>query len=169
MKISEERKLELEAIYQKFLHDERIKKMMDIPMHRGSNCYFHSFKVAKLAIKNALRHKKVLLEAVLISAILHDYYLYDWRTDRQKLKGHGHNHPYIAAKQAEEDFDVDTIVKKAIETHMWPINFSDFPKTKEARIVSIADKMIAIREASTSIAYKKKRRDKYLKYIDKLF
>ena len=93
MKISEEKKQELESIYQAFLHDERIVKMKDIQMHRGSNCYIHSFKVAKLAIKRALRHKRGDLYVILVGSILHDYYLYDWRNERDKMKSHLSSHP----------------------------------------------------------------------------
>ena len=76
MKINEEDRKNLEAIYQSFLNDEKIIKMKDIPMHRGSNCYIHSFKVAKLAVKRALRHKKGNLYTILTASILHDYYIY---------------------------------------------------------------------------------------------
>ena len=82
MKIDDKKKQELEDVYQSFLHDERILRMKDIQMHRGSNCYIHSFKVAKLAIKRALRHNKGDLYVILLGAILHDYYLYDWRKDK---------------------------------------------------------------------------------------
>ena len=169
MKISEEQKNKLENIYQSFLNDEKILRMKDIPMHRGSNCYFHSFKVAKLAIKRSLRHKEVNLEVVLIGAILHDYYLYDWRQDRSKLKKHGHRHPYIASENASRDFDVSPTIKKVIETHMWPINIGDFPDTKEARIVANADTRVAFVEALSSVKYKDKRKDKYTLYISHLF
>lgn len=169
MVLSEETKKQLEEIYQRFLNDEKIKRMEEIPMHRGSNCYYHSFKVAKKAIKHALRHKKVNLEVVLVASILHDYYLYDWRKNRELLKHHGQNHPYIAAKNAERDFGIDEVIKRAIEEHMWPINIENFPHTKEARIVSVADKMVSSCEAMTSIKYKAKRKEKYLKYIQHLF
>ena len=86
MYISESEKAQLEEIYQAFLNDERILKMKEISMHRGSNCYIHSFKVAKLAIKRALRHRKGNLYTILIGAILHDYYLYDWRVDILRCK-----------------------------------------------------------------------------------
>ena len=169
MKLSEQRKQELEEIYQKFYHDERIQRMKVIPMHRGSNCFEHSFKVAKIAIKRAMRHKKVVLEVVLLAAILHDYYLYDWRKDRALLKKHNKNHPQLAAENAAKDFGVDAIIQKAIKSHMWPINFKDFPNSKEARIVAVADKIVATNEAMTSIAYKNKHRDKYLKKLEFLF
>ena len=116
MKITEEQKARLEDLYQSFLHDEKVLRMKEISIHRGSNCYEHSFKVAKKAIKRALRHKEgtVNLEVVLIGAILHDYYLYDWRKDRTRLKKHGKNHPGIAIENAVRDFDISEEVKKVI-------------------------------------------------------
>ena len=169
MIISEEEKQQLEDIYQSFLYDEKILKMKEISMHRGSNCYIHSFKVAKLAIKRALRHKKGNLKIILIGAILHDYYLYDWRVDKSKMRHHMSSHPYTAAENAAHDFGIHESIKKVIQSHMWPVNFRDFPKTKEARIISNADKAIYIKEISCSKAYKKKREQKYLKQISTLF
>ena len=52
---------------------------------------------------------------------------------------------------------------------MWPINFSEYPKTREAKIVSIADKIVSLKEALTSIKFKAKRKDRYLEYIKSLF
>ena len=169
MVISKEEEKQLEDVYQSFLHDERILKMKEISMHRGSNCYIHSFKVAKLAIKRALRHKKGNLYTILVGAILHDYYLYDWRKDRSKMRHHMSNHPYVAAKNAERDFEIHESIKKVIHSHMWPVNITDFPKTKEARIISNADKTIYLKEIICSKRYKKKREEKYLKQIQTLF
>lgn len=169
MNISEEEKKQLEDLYQSFLHDEKILKMKDISMHRGSNCYIHSFKVAKLAIKRALRHKKANLYIILIGSILHDYYLYDWRIDKSKMRKHLSSHPYIAVENAERDFDIDEPIKRVIQSHMWPVNFKDFPKTKEARIISNADKTIYLKEIVCSKRYKKKKEEQYLKQISRLF
>lgn len=169
MKINDERKKELEEIYQSFLHDEKVLKMKTIQMHRGSNCYIHSFKVAKLAIKRALRHNKGDLYVILLGSILHDYYLYDWRVDKSKMKHHVTEHPYVAAENAERDFGIHEPIKRVIKSHMWPFNFSEFPKTKEARIISLADKTIYFREIICSRAYKAKREEKYLKQIAHLF
>lgn len=164
-----ERKKELEDVYQSFLNDERILKMKDYSMHRGSNCYIHSFKVAKLAIKRALRHKKGNLYVILVAAILHDYYLYDWRVDRDKMKDHVHKHPDIAVENAVRDFGIHELITKAIKTHMWPFNFTDFPESKEARIIVMADKTIYFREIACSKRYKEKREQKYLRQIERLF
>ena len=169
MKLSVEEKQKLEDLYSFFFNNEHIQKMKEIPMHRGSNTFIHSFKVAKLAIKRGLRHKKVNLEHLLVGAILHDYYLYDWRSDKSKLSNHGKAHPYIAAKNAKEDFFINEEIEKIIKSHMWPINLKEFPNSKEARIVNLADDHIALKEALTSKKFKAKRLDKTYKYIQNLF
>lgn len=170
MKISQEEKKRLEDLYQSFLHDEKILKMKNVPMHRGSNTYEHSFKVAKKAIRHAIRYyKNVNLETILLGSILHDYYLYDWRSDRSLLKKHGKNHPFIASKNAKKDFDISSEVESIINAHMWPLNIKNFPHSKEARIVSICDKAVTSIEAMSSKKHKENKRDKYLLKIDKLF
>ena len=169
MIISEAYKKELEDIYQSLRNDERILKMKEISMHRGSNCYIHSFKVAKIAIKRALRHKIGNLHTILLASILHDYYLYDWRIDRSKMRHHMSSHPYTAAENAKRDFGIHEPIRKAIESHMWPVNFKNFPASKEARIISNADKTIYLKEIVCSKRYKAKREQKYLKQIEFLF
>ena len=169
MELSEERKQELETVYQSFLTNEKILKMKEVSMHRGSNCYIHSFKVAKLAIKRALRHKRGDLYIILVGSILHDYYLYDWRIERDKMKSHLANHPYIAAENALRDFRISEDIQKVIKSHMWPVNLTDFPNTREARIISNADKAVCIREFVSTKSHKKKKEADYLRQISKLF
>ena len=168
--ITKEKQTELENLYQGFLHHELILKMKDIPMHRGSNCYIHSFKVCKLVIKKALKKKKPYhLESLIIASVFHDYYLYDWRSDHSKRKKHGKRHPYIAEANAKRDFHIDEEVSKIIKSHMWPLTLKEFPKTREAKLVNLVDDVIATREFLTSVKYKKKREERYLKYISQLF
>ena len=160
---------ELEEIYQQFFFNPLIQKMKEIPMHRGSNCFIHSFKVAKFAMRKAIKRKNYHLKAILIASILHDYYLYDWRSDRSKKKKHGRRHPFIAEANARRDFHIDSEVSEIIKSHMWPLTIKSFPKTKEAKLVNHADNVIATREFATSKAFKKKREQRYLKFIEKLF
>ena len=138
-------------------------------MHRGSNCYLHSFRVAKLAIKRGARHSKIDLETLLVASILHDYYLYDWRRDRKYRKGHARNHPIIASEHAEKDFNISSEIKNIIKTHMWPFNIKMFPSSKEARVMSIADKSVALLEALTSKRHKAKKEKEMYNDISKLF
>ena len=167
--LSEEEKRELENIYQSFLNDEHILKMKEIPMHRGSNCYIHSFKVAKLCIKKAVKKEGYNLKALLIASILHDYYLYDWRKHRELKKKHGSRHPEVANENAKKDFHISDEVSEIILTHMWPLTPKHFPKTKEAKLVNWVDDMVATKEFFFSKAHKKKHEEEYLKYISVLF
>ena len=171
MKISLEEQQRLEEIYQSFLNNEKILRMKEFSMHRGSNCYEHSFKVAKKAIKYAIRsrRKNINFESVLLGAILHDYYLYDWRQDKSQLKGHAKKHPNIALNNAIRDFGIDKEVEHIIKSHMWPLNTKDYPSSREAKLVSISDKVVSLCESLTFVSYKKKHREKYLRYISRLF
>ena len=170
MNLTENEKNELEQLYQSLFNNEKVRRMLDIPMHRGSNCFVHSFMVTKIAIHKALKKKKPInLKALLYACVFHDYYLYDWRKDRTKLKGHGKNHPSIAVKNAKEDFDLPDESASIILSHMWPINFKRYPKGKEARLLSFADKKVAIKEAFISKKRKIKNKDNLLIYLNKLF
>ena len=170
MQINKEVQAELEDIYQTFLKNPLILKMKEIPMHRGSNCYIHSFKVAKYAIYKAIKRKADYhLKAILIASILHDYYLYDWRVDHEKKKKHGRRHPFIAEANAKRDFHIDQEVSDIIKSHMWPLTIKSYPKSKEAKLVNHSDNIIAGREFMTCKKYKKSKEAEYLKQIEKLF
>ena len=168
MVISEEEKKRLEEIYQRFLNDERIKRMEEIPMHFGSNCYVHSFKVAKLAIKKALKKKEANLEDILIGAILHDYYLYDWRKDKVRKKNHS-KHPFVAIENAERDFQINDRVKRIIACHMYPLNKEYKPTTIEEKLVASCDTSVATREFLSNKKHKRRVYQKTLKFISTLW
>lgn len=169
-KLDEKSKKELEELYQSFLNNPFILKMKEIPMHRGSNCYIHSFKVCKLVIKKAIKSKKEYhYKALIIASVLHDYYLYDWREHHELKKKHGKRHPLIAEYNARRDFAIDEEVSEIIKTHMWPLTPGLYPKTKEAKLVNYVDDVIATREFMTCSKFKKKRKEKYLQYISNLF
>ena len=103
------------------------------------------FRVARESLRVAHRlHMKVDEESLIRSAILHDYYLYDWRGHGDHL--HGYHHPYIAAANAARDFHLNQKELKSIQTHMWPLNITDPPTSSEAIAICIADKICSIQE-----------------------
>ena len=167
--ITETEKQKLEAIYQNLLHDERILKMKEIPMHNGSNCYLHTFKVVKGCFKRAIRKKDIDYETLLYACVFHDYYLYDWRKHKEFRKGHGKNHPQISINNAKKDFQISDAAAEIISSHMWPINFKNFPHSKEAKILCDVDTMVATGEFLTSKKHKAKKEAKYLEEISRLF
>lgn len=170
MKLTDERKESLEKTYQHYLHHEAILKMKEIPAHIGSNVYIHTFKVVKAVMKKAVKsHKNLDLENLLVAAIFHDYYLYDWRKTKERPHPHGKYHPGIAANNAKRDFNISEESQRMIKTHMWPFNFFSPPKGKEARILCNVDTWVALKECFVSRKRKQKKEQEYLKYISTLF
>ena len=168
--VSDVEKLELEKIYQDFFNNPLIAKMKEIPMHRGSNCFIHSFKVTKLAVAKAIKSKKPYnIKDVLVASILHDYYLYDWRKDREMKKKHGRRHPLVSEANARRDFAISDSVSEIIKTHMWPLTPKYRPKNRESKLVNYIDDIIATREFMVSKKYKAKHEERYIRYISRLF
>jgi len=71
-------------------------------------------------------------------ALLHDFFLYDWR-DR-KHSHHATQHAGIALDNAQKYFDLNEMEKDIILTHMWPLSKS-FYKYRESLLVSLVDKL----------------------------
>ena len=87
----------------KELEDKRYLKQKEFMQHGTTSVYEHSLKVTQLSLKIALKlHLPVNRYALIRGALLHDYFLYDWHDDGHKY--HGFTHPYIAYKNACEDF-----------------------------------------------------------------
>ena len=59
---------------------------------------------------------------------------------------HGYTHPAKACENAVTYFDVNEDVQEVIRRHMWPLTLRSFPKSREAILVCMADKLCAIRE-----------------------
>jgi len=170
MLLDDKRKKTLENTYQYFLNQEKVLKMKEIPTHVGSNCYIHTFKVTKLVMKRAIKSRKDLdLENLLIACIFHDYYLYNWRTTKDRPHPHGKHHPFIASDNARRDFNISEESQGMIKTHMWPFNFFNPPKSKEARLLCNVDTWVALIEDLIPRNIKNKNEQKYLDKISHLF
>ena len=81
-------------------------------------------------------------EASLVKgAFLHDFYLYDWHNCSNITHWHGFKHARIARYNAETVFKLTDKEKDIIQSHMWPLNPTDIPHSREAVLVCMADKM----------------------------
>lgn len=115
--------------------------------HHNSNTYAHLLHVCVLAIKFARAWRwKVDAKVLVRSALLHDYYLYEWHDKPNRKKRHARRHGVYAADNAERDFGTGPEERKAIVNHMWPINPFRPPQTKEGWLVLFADKAASFRE-----------------------
>ncbi len=124
--------------------------------HRSSTTYAHCIAVTMQALRLAKKWKmKVDVSSLVRGCLLHDYYLYEYTTVKPKPKKHASHHGETAMNRAIEDFGLNEIEKNMIFCHMWPIRLLNPPKSREAFLLSISDKLVAIREFSRR---KKKRK-----------
>ena len=148
---------EFALLVQDLAQDERCQEMKNFIQHGSITTYEHCLRVARMAFQLNRRLHAGADERVLVAAgFLHDYYLYDWHNHGDHL--HGFHHPLIAARNAGRDFDLDEKAKKAIESHMWPLTFLHAPTSREAWLVTLADKICSAEE--TVMLRKEQRREK---------
>lgn len=125
--------------------DGKLDQMKAFIQHGNVTTYDHVLSVAKMSYKMNLFLKAKADEQTLVrGALLHDYFLYDWHTWNGPL--HGPYHPKAALKNAKRDFDLNETEENIIRSHMWPLTLFHYPKTREAVIVCIADKIISTKE-----------------------
>lgn len=129
-----------------------IQKMLSKYIQHGkTTVYTHSRNVAYLSYIIARfcerRLKlKINYDVLVVGAMFHDFFLYDWHKLDGRERLHGFNHPKIASINAQKYFNINAEEKIIIETHMWPLTITKFPKTIEAKIVCIADKWCSTKE-----------------------
>ena len=125
-----------------------IQELKKYPNHKISNLYDHSSRVAICAYHLARRlHLNVNGKSMAKGAMLHDFDLYHARKNKDiSTKAHWFGHPVTALENAEKEFELSDLEKNIILSHMWPLTFCSFPRSKEAVLVSLADKICACGE-----------------------
>ena len=130
----------------------KIQKMLEKYIQHGkTNLYIHSRNVAYLSYIIARFcerrfHIIINYDVLVVGAMFHDFFLYDWHLLEGRERLHGIRHPKIASINAEKYYNISKKEKEIIETHMWPLTITKIPKTPEAIIVCIADKICSTKE-----------------------
>ena len=137
---------EFEEILKPILENTEVQKMNDYIQHCDVSCFDHCKDVAyytyiickklKLDYKSATR-----------AAMLHDFFLYDWRVkSRSRSNMHGFVHPRVALENASKYFDLNKKEKDVILKHMWPLTVVP-PKYLESFIITLTDKYSTLIES----------------------
>lgn len=137
------------ALYDNILNDERVLIMRKYRQHGQTSTYEHCINVTRASCRIAVRFglDSSCLNNIIIGAMLHDFYLYDWHTTRFRKEGlHGFSHPKVALKNADALFNLNDKQRNIIQSHMFPLTLLHPPKCKEAWVVVIADKYCAVQE-----------------------
>lgn len=145
----ENKKSSFNEEYEKMKNDPRILLMKQFHQHAGNNTYDHVCHVAEMSrkIEKGLRLQGIDEKALLRGALLHDYYQYAFRDHPISAWKHGTGHAGTALENAEAAFTLSERERNIIYSHMWPLNLTHMPRSREAWIVSCADKICAVQEA----------------------
>lgn len=142
------REAEVDEILSELTSNSIVQEMKKYISHGNVSTYEHCSNVANLSYKIDRRlslHSN--LNVLLVGAMLHDFYLYDWHSyDDGSHRFHGFKHARFACANAKKYFDIDDRTNRVIACHMWPLNIKKLPKSKEEWIVCIADKCISLNE-----------------------
>lgn len=138
---------EFNAIVADILDNEEFLKLRGF-FHHNSSIYDHARIVSYLAYR-LCKYLNLDYTSAARGALLHDFFLYDWRNhDEPELareKYHGFEHPKIALSNAQKHFTLNDIEKDIIVKHMWPLTVIP-PRYQESFIVTFTDKYVASRE-----------------------
>lgn len=132
---------------QELFNDKDYLSMKNYLQHGTTDCILHSISVTHYSAIFAHRmHIKVNYKNLIIGALLHDYFLYDWHEKSKSHKWHGFRHPKLALNNALKKWDLTDIEKDIIKCHMFPLTIFSVPRYKESIIVCLVDKICATYE-----------------------
>ncbi len=124
------------------LSDDLVKSMNTYHHHRKITTHFHSLYVSYTVLKMAEGLKLKNAKEITRAALLHDFYLYEWYTEKHE-ENHIFYHPKQSVKNIEEHFGKLTPMQKnMILSHMFPLCV-ELPKSNGAWLLTLADKRCA--------------------------
>ena len=136
------------------IENEMFQREKDFIQHGTTTTYAHSLCVAYMSVWLAIRNRHdVDMRSVIRGALLHDYFLYDWHEKNEYHSFHGYTHAKRAMENARRDFHITSKEAEIIYCHMFPLNLTRIPKSREARLVCMADKMVAGSETLLIMKY----------------
>lgn len=144
-------RVQMEEILSDIQSHELVQEMKQYIQHGRVTTYEHCERVAHLSYRiNERFHLRANDRELLTAAMLHDFYLYDWHNyDDNAHPWHGYHHADKAVENARLHFHISPRIEKAIWSHMWPLNITRVPRTKEAWILCLADKIVSVKETLT--------------------
>lgn len=123
------------------LYHREYQKLTGYVQHRNSTRFMHCLNVAYLSWQMARKTGCNERTAARVG-MLHDFCLYDFSEKAEEAQVF--HHPKVAAEMSREYFEISEKERQAILAHMFPLG--PLPTSREAWIVSCADKLCALTE-----------------------
>lgn len=125
----------------------KARQMRQYIQHGSITTYRHCADVTRMCFWLNRRFHLGADEPTLVrGAFLHDLYLYDWHEKNGDHKWHGFHHADRALENADSLFRLNARERQMIYCHMWPLNLTRLPRSREAAILCLSDKLCALRE-----------------------
>ena len=138
----------IDTVLGEVVANPKVREMKKFIQHGRVTTYDHCESVARLCYEINERFSLGCdLKVLLWGAMLHDFYLYDWHEkDGGTHRLHGYRHAERACRNARKYFHVGSSILQVIYCHMWPLNITRIPRSREAWVVCIADKCVSLQE-----------------------
>jgi uncharacterized protein len=140
---------EILAEYEKCVGDmvshDKVLSMDTFIQHGNVTCFEHCITVSYYSYR-ICRRLGLDYRSAARGALLHDFFLYDWHTEKTEDGLHGFTHPHTALMNAKCHFKLNEVEEDIIVKHMWPLTLN-VPKFRESFVVTMVDKICAIMEA----------------------
>ncbi|WP_076463494.1 HD domain-containing protein [Actinomyces mediterranea] len=144
MRLTADEIAQLDHLLEPYLDHDKVQLMRTFVQHGAVSTLDHCINVASVSFwLNRRLNWRACESDLAVSALLHDFYLYDWHGAGWS---HSYLHPLRAAENARKYFDVSERMSQAIESHMWPWPPTRPPRSREGAIICMADKICALLE-----------------------
>jgi len=135
------------------INHESIQKMKLYRHHSSVSCFEHSLNVSYTSFR-LCRALGWEYTSAARGGLLHDLFLYDWRTYQPPEGLHGFVHPRLALNNALEVCALNAIETDIILKHMFPLTWSP-PRFKESMLVCLLDSLCSLWEILYSLFSRK--------------
>ena len=143
IKVAEDVSVEYLSVVSDILNNEEFRKLATYIQHLRTTRLIHSLNVSYLSWKIA---KKLGCDekAAARAGLLHDFFLYKFSDPKPVKELQAFYHPKVAARNSTKHFNLSEKERLAILSHMFPLG--PLPKSREAWIITCADKLCATME-----------------------
>lgn len=147
MKLRKEEERYLRQVLDAYLTTPVVQKMKHFSQHGTTSTFDHCYAVCQTCLWINRRIRLHAKETIMLrAAFLHDFYLYDWHHPDPSHRWHGFTHANLASNNAKRYFALGESEREIIRCHMWPLNITRIPQSREAWLVCLADKICCVRE-----------------------